>query len=186
MDMEAKLRDTLNRSSIKMLQDLPRAAFTLCESPIEELMFMALWARGTWTGALRVGEASCSMEVLHLGHPIGCAPQVPIGEWRVDFLLGAWRESNEPPVFLAIECDGHDFHERTKDQAARDRSRDRALLSRGFQVMRFTGSEIWSDPIACAEQALQYVDGELAASASREAERAELSGSHAAIVDAAE
>lgn len=38
-----------------------------------------------------------------------------------------------------IECDGHEFHERTKRQAARDRSRDRAIQAFGYRIFRFTG-----------------------------------------------
>jgi very-short-patch-repair endonuclease len=60
--------------------------------------------------------------------------------------------SHRHPVKIAIECDGHDFHERTKDQARRDRSKDRWLLCNGYMVLRFTGSEIRRDPIGCAEQ----------------------------------
>lgn len=134
MDLEDKMRETLHRAAIRMMHDLPQEAFVLCESPIEELMLLALWARGTWTKGLNVGTATCSAEVLYLGDPIGCAPQVPLYDFRVDFLLGCWRESNEPPVFLVVECDGHEFHERTKEQAARDRSRDRALLERPVGV----------------------------------------------------
>ena len=53
-----------------------------------------------------------------------------------------------------IECDGHDYHERTKEQAARDKKRDRFFASKGYKVLRFTGSEIWADPEAVAEEAL--------------------------------
>ena len=55
-------------------------------------------------------------------------------------------------AWLAIECDGHDFHERTKEQAERDRSRDRWMIANGVQVIRFTGREIWRDPEECARQ----------------------------------
>lgn len=51
---------------------------------------------------------------------------------------------------LAIELDGHDFHERTKEQATRDKSRDRTLLKFGWSTMRFTGSEVFRDPLTCA------------------------------------
>src|ERR1041384_1385190 len=47
-----------------------------------------------------------------------------IGSYRVDILLAGF-------VHLAIECDGHDFHDRTKQQAAYDRARDRELLLAG-------------------------------------------------------
>ena len=59
---------------------------------------------------------------------------------------------------LAVECDGHDFHERTKEQAARDRSRDRELQDAGVTIYRFTGSEIHNDPIGCAWRAIQWCE----------------------------
>ena len=61
---------------------------------------------------------------------------VVVGSYRVDFLL----ETTYGVV--AIECDGHDWHDRTKQQAAYDRSRDRELLISGVPTIRFTGSEI--------------------------------------------
>lgn len=70
-----------------------------------------------------------------------------IGSWPVDFVVSLRLGDEELKV--VIECDGHDFHERTKEQAARDRSRDRELQSLGFKIFRFTGSEIWGDPLAC-------------------------------------
>jgi hypothetical protein len=45
-----------------------------------------------------------------------------------------------------FRCDGHDYHERTKEQAERDKSRDRALKRAGYDVIHFTGREIWRDP----------------------------------------
>lgn len=60
----------------------------------------------------------------------------------------------EPPFFIdialitksnrrvALEADGHDFHEKSTQQVAHDRRRDRALQLRGWYVARFTGSEI--------------------------------------------
>lgn len=56
---------------------------------------------------------------------------------------------------LAVECDGHDYHERTKQQAAYDRSRDRELLIKlGLVTVRFTGSEIYSDANRCARECI--------------------------------
>ncbi|WP_155773741.1 hypothetical protein [Methylorubrum extorquens] len=53
-------------------------------------------------------------------------PQVLIAGWRVDFLIHyPDRASVESKLNrLIVECDGHDFHERIKAQATRDRSRD--------------------------------------------------------------
>lgn len=83
-------------------------------------------------------------------------------EWgRVDFLLhsyswGVFTKRAEGWHRLVVECDGHDFHERTKEQAAKDRNRDREAQLGGLPVFRFTGSEIWRDPWGCAEKVIQW------------------------------
>ncbi len=46
---------------------------------------------------------------------------------------------------LVIECDGHEYHERTKEQARGDKQRDRYLQRFGFPVYRYTGSEVWEN-----------------------------------------
>lgn len=74
--------------------------------------------------------------------------QWPVLTYIADFVIIT------PRSRVVIECDGHDYHERTKQQAARDRSRDRAMTEVGWRVMRFTGSEIWANPFACAKQAI--------------------------------
>jgi very-short-patch-repair endonuclease len=79
--------------------------------------------------------------------------QKPVGErYRADFLISY-------PFFgfyfaVVVECDGHAFHERTKQQAARDRQRDRALQKAGYEVFRFTGSELSADAKMCAQEVL--------------------------------
>ena len=37
----------------------------------------------------------------------------------------------------------------------RDKSRDRDLLNYGYPVMRFTGSELCSDPLKCSLQVVR-------------------------------
>jgi very-short-patch-repair endonuclease len=46
--------------------------------------------------------------------------------------------------------DGHEFHEKSKEQAARDKRRGREIEIAGWYVLRFTGSEIWQDHRRCA------------------------------------
>lgn len=80
-----------------------------------------------------------------MGIPI--VAQHPVGRYRLDFACVDQQ--------LAIEADGHDFHERTKEQARHDKSRDRELQLLGWQVVRFTGSEIHENALHCAHQVLQ-------------------------------
>lgn len=88
--------------------------------------------------------------------------QVPIAEYRVDFLLyGISASCDDRSTWghfkLVVECDGHDFHEKTKAQAARDKQRDRKLMSMGYHIMRFTGSEMWKNPQQCVHEATGFV-----------------------------
>lgn len=114
--------------------------FAICGSPIEELFLAYLpevdqkgfaWAdRDQGTGASAVWGRDW-LSLYQQRETLG---------YRLDFTIeGA-------AVKLAIELDGHAFHERTQLQSARDKSRDRALTAAGWRVIRFTGSEIWNDP----------------------------------------
>lgn len=141
---------------------------TDCESPIEEIMLGVLLLLGGARGALPVvlnemrgsplAESRMSRfrnaEHEYFTHGSTCviAPQFKIGKYRVDFcvLFPACRPSDN--FHLVVECDGHDFHERTKEQAQRDKSRDRAIQAAGYQVLRFTGSEIWNNCIDCGKE----------------------------------
>lgn len=82
-------------------------------------------------------------------------PQRRIDRYRVDFLIKF--DFFSAVIEIAVECDGHQWHERTKEQAKRDRRRDRELQSLGFKVFRFTGSEINADPAGCAFDVLNEI-----------------------------
>lgn len=80
--------------------------------------------------------------------------QYKLLDWRADFVFSIPSISDKKVI---VECDGHDFHERTKEQAARDRSRDRAAQEAGHMMLRYTGSEIYRDPMVCAENVIKAV-----------------------------
>ncbi len=126
----------------------------LCESPLERVMAAALVAvfevEEGWPLKFVLAERLLNGHV-----KLGIAPQAQVGDWRVDFLL--IDNSLKKPLPLIIECDGHLFHERDQDQALRDRSRDRAAQSIGAHVFRFTGREIWKDPIKCAREVFEFL-----------------------------
>lgn len=107
------------------------------DSPIECLLLGVMsWC---W-GALEVNSGPCCKKLTGSIHT-----QHPIGKYRVDIAVIAEN------IKLAIECDGHEFHEKTKEQAARDKSRKRFLTSQGWTVIEFTGSEIYNDPFQCVD-----------------------------------
>lgn len=108
------------------------------ESPIEKMLYESLqgWER-------LEGIPNLDVEM-----------QREFGEYRVDF--GFFFGSR---LVLVVECDGHDFHEKTKDQAKRDKSRDRWFLNE-FDVptIRFTGSEIFAKAEDCAREAISIAN----------------------------
>jgi hypothetical protein len=63
----------------------------------------------------------------------------------------------ENPLSLIIECDGHDFHEKTKEQVIYGNKRDRDLKSEGYDILHFSGSEIYRDPYEVANIAYDYI-----------------------------
>ena len=71
-------------------------------------------------------------------------PQVRLGRYLVDFLVDL---GNEKAI---IECDGRLYHDPLKDQ-----ERDKHLSLEGYEIFRFTGSEIFSDPIRCVEEVME-------------------------------
>lgn len=134
-----------------------------CESPIEKILacHIASWKRrdvlpefeGNISLYLKSGT---SVEDEPNGVPDGVHvwPQAQRGPYRVDFLIYVQLSSHDARRSgkIIVECDGHDFHERTKEQAARDRARDRSLIADGYTVIRFTGSELHRDSYRCAKE----------------------------------
>jgi very-short-patch-repair endonuclease len=84
---------------------------------------------------------------------IAVTPQFQWKGYRIDFRLDY--EGLNYPVF--VECDGHDFHERTKEQAERDRTKDRLIQESGIAILRFTGREIYRDPMDCVLQIARFL-----------------------------
>ena len=62
---------------------------------------------------------------------------------------------------LVIECDGHEFHEKTKDQVAYDNEREYELKMLGYDVLRFSGSQIYDKPFRCAAQVISYIESKI-------------------------
>jgi very-short-patch-repair endonuclease len=55
-------------------------------------------------------------------------------------------------VKVAVELDGHEFHERTPEQVEKRNGRDADLQSLGWTVIHFSGRQVLRNPEACAER----------------------------------
>lgn len=158
--------DSIEDNYADMCQDAPG------DSPIEKLFALALTMRAQhgateYADVVFVETEQDEKDQLEIDDrsPIRLVvrPQVTIGNRRVDFLIHAldWssgfkNKQNWKWRKLIVECDGHDYHERTKQQAAKDRAKDRAAVMQGHDCFRFTGSELWADPWGCVEQVTDW------------------------------
>lgn len=59
--------------------------------------------------------------------------------------------------FFTVEIDGYEWHEKTKEQAANDRKKDRAYLKNNYTPIRFLGTEVYHDPLYCVKETLDIV-----------------------------
>jgi very-short-patch-repair endonuclease len=97
------------------------------KSPIEEKFFREARRQGI--------NLEPQFEVLAGGH-----------NYRIDFAISSRK--------LAIELDGHEYH-KTKEQRTDDAKRERALQKVGWAVIRFTGTEVFSDVYKCVSDVLE-------------------------------
>lgn len=93
--------------------------------------------------------------------------------YRADFLLAEeefdefshYRRLAEAQGFIypkvVIELDGHEFHERTKEQVAYRDARDRRLQMLGYKVFHISGSALWRDPEAAVREVQEYCAAEI-------------------------
>lgn len=123
-----------------------------CGSPIEELLLAGLMAASFRNGDVLEFREGGLLDGPEPSRPT-CYQQVRIANYRVDFFI--IKPTMDGIVYIVVECDGHEFHERTADQASNDRQRDRFFTSKGYAVLRFTGSEIHADPFKCGYEVIR-------------------------------
>lgn len=113
------------------------------ESPVERLMYVAL-------------NHQLNSNYGHLLFMLEPQKEVECNnkKYRVDFMLTLSDSTIMKSVSFIIEVDGHDFHEKTKEQVAKDKKRERDLAYKYDGLLRFSGSEIYSDPNYFAAEAL--------------------------------
>lgn len=131
----------------------------MCGSPIEVMLLGAMTLQHSleiWAEPLEVPIQMQVASRLDGAPPSGVVVIIPQFQWqafRIDFAF--FYQSEVPRVF--VECDGHQFHERTPEQAERDRSRDRQVQQAGIPIIRFTGREIVRDPFGCGTQVITFI-----------------------------
>lgn len=137
--------ETLNEKLNELIIDAET-----CDSPLE---FKLLWWLKEYVE--RFNHSNGTYFWIHNQYPV-----VANGKnYRVDFMICCvGQEDNPNKLRLVIECDGHDFHEKTKQQAQRDKERDRNLQMAGYRVIHFTGSEVFKDPGKCVREVVEFLE----------------------------
>lgn len=119
-----------------------------CESFIERRLAIALLFSEQFTFEPTDEKPFVARDALG----VCLAQQLAVGPHRLDFAL-----VHADGASLAIELDGHEYHDGSKDRAERDRARDRELVAKGWVTARFTGREIVRDAMRCAQEAHRLI-----------------------------
>lgn len=83
--------------------------------------------------------------------------------YRVDFLilmkdLRNWDEPEIKENMLIVELDSFLWHGSNPEQFTREKERERELRKEGYNVIRFSGREIWRDVEKCVDETIQYIN----------------------------
>ncbi len=155
--LKCRLFETGEREFLSYCDKAITFAGVVCKSEIEILFlapfFWIMKCPGVDYQAIHI-EANPNIPADASKYGLVIRPQFPWKNYRIDF---CFELSEEPAEFVFVECDGHEFHERTKDQAERDRRRDREIQAAGIPILRFTGREIYRSPWECGNQVLNFI-----------------------------
>lgn len=119
-----------------------------CQSPIEEIMFAALVMK------------SIDFEKDHVYYKICPIPQyqTEVDNYVSDFSVELLNYlTGKPITSVLVECDGHNYHEVTKQQVTKRNERDLNLKKAGYDILHFSGSQIYNEPMKCAEDIFEYL-----------------------------
>lgn len=141
-----------------------KRCFDLCQSPLEQLLlvtWLEMWVTDENYDPAGFPSVACEWPIEHGRVTLLIYPQYPVTleghNYRADFLLKAHLQCSNIEHLYAIEIDGHDFHERTKEQALRDKTRDRIFTRSSITVLRFTGQEIHRNVIGVISEIQETV-----------------------------
>jgi hypothetical protein len=121
-----------------------------CESPLE-----AAWRVWWHMVSLSVGRP-LSGAVPHATYQ--CQVKADGNAYRLDVVINDWRPDGSLHPVLAVELDGHTYHERTPEQVAYRNARDRDLQVAGWTVLHFSYDEIRKRGLQCAIEVREKFD----------------------------
>ena len=123
--------------------------YEFCDSPIE-VIFNYAYDLST-ISRFGIYELINQCEIEANGHKYiadFCFDTDENSDWNIRF---------RKPYKLVIECDGHEFHEKTKEQVEKNNQRDYNLKMSGYDVIHFSGSQIFNNPYKCVSDVLRMI-----------------------------
>lgn len=120
----------------------------LCQSPIEKTLYCAILFLRDLGQYKRFSHLYC------------VEPQYKIRTEKqnriMDFAI-IDADTDDQDIVVFIECDGFDYHAKTKEQFTYTQQKDRELKTMGYNVLHFTGTEIYTNPLKCADEVWKFV-----------------------------
>lgn len=123
--------------------------YNSCKSPIEKIFFLSF----NLVKTIRDNELPENYVAL------SAYPQYEIETNDKKFIVDfdVILECQDYYKELIVECDGHDFHEKTKKQVIHDNEREYAIKMSGYDILRFSGSQIYNNPFKVANDVFDYL-----------------------------
>lgn len=142
----------LDDNSLKTYWYIIMGDYLDCESPIEKILYVAM----DFVYILREKEFENWNFMVF--------PQAEVEHksktYRVDFMVSMEKyEDKIQDVIqkdIVVECDGHEFHQKTKEQVKHDNEREMQIKLAGYDVLRFSGTQIYENPMKCANDIIDY------------------------------
>ena len=80
-------------------------------------------------------------------------------KYRADFLIvvNYKRKNGVEPKLFVIECDGYEWHQKSKQQVEKDNIRTRDLQKSGYEVIKFSGTEIYHRCDDCVKEIISII-----------------------------
>lgn len=122
-----------------------------CESPMEQLMSIAMLEVGveninSFNPFIDVVVIEKQSQIVIEGKTYYADFMLPVSYYKKTkngFEIDFTKE-------FIVEVDGHEFHQKTKEQVEHDNERERALQKAGYEVIRFSGTEVYHKAYRCA------------------------------------
>lgn len=119
--------------------------YSQCKSPIEKILLVAI----DFVTLERIGEIPTLADI-EPQYMIKDGDKIYFADFFLLFEHIDW-------IKIVVECDGHEFHQKTKKQVEHDNEREMRLKLLGYDVLRFSGSQIYKNPMKCANDIVDYV-----------------------------